>query len=140
MAKILQCASDKIVQVVGSILDRPLIVVISDDPDLRDDFGQRHELHEVERLFVQIRAEEAVRQLARVGQESRLIPFVEGTASLDGRRLDHPLAIVGLEVSGNDVLIVAPVIWCSRDEGFYVRSADHFVNAIRLGLPVAMAV
>jgi hypothetical protein len=140
VAKILQCASDKIVQVVGSIADRPVIVVISDDPDLRDDFAHRHELHELERLSVQIKAEEAVRELARVGQESRLIRFVEGTASLDGCRLDHPLAIVGLEVSGSDVVIVAPIIWCTRDEGFYVRSAGHFVHAIRLGLPLEMAV
>lgn len=124
------------------MVERPVIVVISDlkfDPDLGDDLGQYHELHELECVFVQLRAKEAARQLARAGLRSQVIPFVEGATSLDGRCLDQPLVIPGLDLSDVDVLVVAPVIYCTRDERFYIRAAANFEDHL-LNLPTPQAV
>ena len=128
MANILRCTSANVMQVVESVVERPVIVVIADlrfDPDLGDDLAEYHELHELECLFVQMKAKEAVQQLARFGLTSKLVPFIEGVTSLDGRRLDR-LFPPCLDLSDNDVVVVAPVVRSTSDEKSYIQAATSF--------------
>lgn len=129
MFKILSSTSGQLRQLVKGVSQKPLAIVIADvrfDPDDASDLDEYYELHEMECHFVQERAKRAVLQLAEFGINARLIPFVRGQTTLNGRRAEVLLPISGLEQPGMDVLVIAPVIYCTRDERHYIRAASQF--------------